>query len=61
MSDSGFFGFMALCVLVLAAAIYLFKFQDSRPTYRGYEPPTVTIRPDPNAPGWFDRPHRPKP
>jgi len=60
MSDGGFFGLLALCLIVVGGLIYFFKFQDSRPTYKGYERPTITFKEDPNDPGWFQHDHRPR-
>jgi hypothetical protein len=51
MSDGGFFGMLIVCALLVGGVIYLFKFQDSRPHYRGPDPrPTITFTTDPNAP-----------
>jgi hypothetical protein len=57
MSDGRFFAFIGLCALAVGGMLYLFRFQDSRPVYIGYERPTVRLQEDPNDPGWFNRPH----
>jgi hypothetical protein len=42
---------LIVCARLVGGLIYLFKFQDSRPTYRGPAPrPTITFTTDPNAP-----------
>lgn len=58
MSDGRFFGMMIVCAAVVGGAIYFFKFQDSRPRYRGPDPrPTVTFTTDPNAKTMWEHMH----